>query len=91
MSAESIFFAILFLLVVATPFSIIQIHKNRIKTLLESRGATKITIAFLLLRSNRINYAYEVQFFERNGRFRRTKCKISLIDRNIYWMDEDSS
>ncbi len=81
----------LLLYMVGIPIYTIQEHKKKIRAVLESRGAENISIEYISLTLDRANYSYEVQYYEASVGFYKTKCKMSMINSAIYWMDEDSS
>lgn len=79
----------LLLYIVGIPFLAMQGHKKHIRATLESRGAEIMSIEYIPLTLDRSNYSYEVSYHDANGKFHMTKCKMSMIDEKIYWMDED--
>jgi hypothetical protein len=76
--------------IVGIPIYTVQVHKRKIQDVLESRGAVIVSIEYLPLTLDRTNYSYEVQYHEAGGKFHMTKCKMSMVNPTIYWMDEDS-
>jgi hypothetical protein len=75
--------------IIGMPIYTVQAHKKKIQTVLESRGATNIAIEYLMLTLDRSNYSYDVSYHDANGKFHMTKCKMSIMDDKIFWMDED--
>jgi hypothetical protein len=81
---------VIVVVVIVVPVHTIQTHKRKIQTALENRGATNISVEHMMLTMDRSNYSYDVSYHDANGKFHMTKCKMTIIDDRIYWMDEDS-
>lgn len=80
---------VIIIVVIVMPIYTVQGHKKKIQNVLENRGATNISVEYLMLTMDRSNYSYDVSYHDANGKFHMTKCKMNMIDDKIYWMDED--
>jgi hypothetical protein len=64
-------------------------HKSRIRSQLESTGATNIDISQRLLDFDRGNGRFEVSYLDRDGHPRHANCRIGagLFSSEMYWTE----
>ena len=68
----------------------IKQHKQGIRDYLYARGATNITISTLWFDRDRDTSTYDVQYWNSQGTYCRTSCKIGTnlwSNGEIYWSD----
>ena len=75
--------------VAAIAFVVNRRNTERICDYLSGRGATDVEIRRLWFTGGTDNTVYEVEYTDRAGRSRGTRCLIrsSILGRELYWTD----
>jgi hypothetical protein len=75
--------------ILSVPIMLIERDKQRIRMILQRKGAKKIGIAYLPPILDRSNNLYDVEYEDSDGRLHVGSCKVSLWSGRIYWKDEE--
>jgi hypothetical protein len=92
MTAVLVMLLLAVVIVFAIVFAVRQSNNNkrRISEYLVGRGASEVVIVWNWPGGDRDNYIYNVEYIDRRGDHRATRCKVSngwFNSGDIYWSD----